>query len=193
MGLSTAERNRRKRERKKKEREEQRKKQQEEKDAQEKKAKEETNDRAVDDDIEIEYVAEPLAAQDNEAFEAMRRFQERAAAIVTDDDEKNLGADGVALENKGSHDGDHEDDDEHHDGGDNDDDTPMSKRKLREMVRPSVAELKRRVQRPDLVEAHDVTAANPEFLVRMKGVSGTVSVPRHWGRKRKYLQGKVSF
>ena len=40
------------------------------------------------------------------------------------------------------------------------------------------------------VEAHDVTAPDPEFLIYLKGVSGTVPVPRHWGRKRKYLQGK---
>jgi splicing factor 3B subunit 2 len=46
------------------------------------------------------------------------------------------------------------------------------------------------VSRPDLVEAHDVTAADPEFLLYLKSVPNTVPVPRHWGRKRKYLQGK---
>jgi len=46
------------------------------------------------------------------------------------------------------------------------------------------------VRRPDLVEAHDVTAEDPDFLIALKGVSHTTPVPFHWGRKRKYLQGK---
>ena len=61
------------------------------------------------------------------------------------------------------------------------------------MMRPSVADLKRRVVRPDLVEAHDITAADPDFLIVMKAVPGTARVPRHWGRKRKYLQGKRGY
>ena len=66
----------------------------------------------------------------------------------------------------------------------------FSKRKLREVARPSVAQLKRQVQRPDLVEAHDITATDPIFLIQLKSIPNTVPVPRHWGRKRKYLQGK---
>lgn len=69
----------------------------------------------------------------------------------------------------------------------------LSKRKLREQLRPTVAELKRRVERPDLVEAHDITSPDPEFLIQLKAAPGTVPVPRHWGRKRKYLQGKRGF
>jgi hypothetical protein len=65
------------------------------------------------------------------------------------------------------------------DDGDGDDDDDeynesISKRRIRDMIRPSVAELKRRVERPDLVEAHDVTAADPEFLIQLKAVAGTV-------------------
>jgi len=172
MGLSTAERNRRKRERKKKEKEQRRK--------EEEALKDESlpNGGRDGNEVEIEYVAEaPLAADDgSDAFEAVRRFQERVASIVTDDEKQHQEQDAEELE--------FEDDDEEGDGG-------VSKRKLRDMLRPSVAELKRRVQRPDLVEAHDVTATDPDFLIRMKSVPGTVPVPRHWGRKRKYLQGKV--
>ena len=58
------------------------------------------------------------------------------------------------------------------------------------MLRPTVAQLKQNVLHPELVEAHDVTAPDPEFLVYLKSIPGTVPVPRHWGRKRKYLQGK---
>lgn len=175
MGLSTAERNRRKRERKKREREEQRK--QKENEA----SVSATAATAKEDEVEIEYVVEQVALPDDgggEAFEAVRRFQERAAAIVVSDEDLSV-AEGTALA-KSNYDQD----------GDLEEDT-ISKRKIRDILRPSVAELKRRVLRPDLVETHDVTAADPEFLVELKSIPGTVPVPRHWGRKRKYLQGKV--
>ena len=51
---------------------------------------------------------------------------------------------------------------------DEDEANKISKRKLREMIRPTVAELKRRVKRPDLVEAHDVTAFDPDFLIEVR-------------------------
>ena len=69
-------------------------------------------------------------------------------------------------------------------------DTSLSKRKQRERNRPTVAELKNQAGRDDLVEAYDVTAPDPIFLLYLKSVPGTVPVPRHWGRKRKYLKGK---
>ena len=180
-GLSTAERNRNKRERKKREREEQRKLEQERETA----LKDAANDNDKEDtdqpQVEIEYVAEPVkmmagdgAGGDGDALESLRRFQERADAIVVSDDD---------LVNVAATAADEDDDDEYNES--------ISKRRIRDMIRPSVAELKRRVERPDLVEAHDVTAADPEFLIQLKAVPGTVPVPRHWGRKRKYLQGKV--
>ena len=67
---------------------------------------------------------------------------------------------------------------------------PVSKKQQRLDARLSVAELKRLVARPDVVEAHDVTAADPRLLVFLKSCRNTVPVPRHWCRKRKYLQGK---
>lgn len=143
----------------------------------------------------------PLPGQDNQEQPAdgepddhedsienvLRRFQERAAvvpssAVVSDD-----GKDDEDGRNEGDSDSDDEDDDE--DGTRK----SISKRKLRGLIRPSVADLKRRVKRPDLVEAHDVTAADPEFLIALKAIPGTTPVPRHWGRKRKYLQGKRGF
>jgi splicing factor 3B subunit 2 len=189
-GLSTAERNRNKRERKKREREEQRKLELEK----ETTLKDAAANKDKDTDqpqVEIEYVAEPVKMMaagdggaggdgDGDAFDALRRFQERADAIVISDDERGnvaaTAADGTDEDG---------DDDEYNES--------YSKRRIRDMIRPSVAELKRRVERPDLVEAHDVTAADPEFLIQLKAVPGTVPVPRHWGRKRKYLQGKVRY
>ena len=41
-----------------------------------------------------------------------------------------------------------------------------------------------------MVEAHDVTSADPQLLVRLKAYRNTVEVPRHWCQKPKYLQGK---
>lgn len=66
----------------------------------------------------------------------------------------------------------------------------MSKKKLKKLNRLSVAELKQLVQRPDVVEMHDVTSRDPKLLVHLKATRNTVSVPRHWCFKRKYLQGK---
>jgi len=41
--------------------------------------------------------------------------------------------------------------------------TKLSKRKLKKLNRLSVAELKQLVQRPDVVEMHDVTARDPRW------------------------------
>jgi splicing factor 3B subunit 2 len=66
----------------------------------------------------------------------------------------------------------------------------LSKKKKKLMNRLSVAELKQLVQRPDAVEAHDVTSSDPRLLVYLKSYRNTVPVPRHWCQIRKYLQGK---
>ena len=52
----------------------------------------------------------------------------------------------------------------------------------------SVAELKQLVEKPEVVEAWDVTAQDPRLLVHLKGTRNTVSVPRHWSNKRKYAR-----
>eukprot|EP00980_Cylindrotheca_fusiformis_P001683 scaffold381_cov138-Cylindrotheca_fusiformis.AAC.19 len=208
MKLSVADRNRRKRERRKREKEERRK--------QEEVSKEAIATAHTRDEepvVEIEYVAEPVLPhlsdttttkpsipdglppgmsknqeekEQSESIESvLKRFHERSAvasaAVVSDNEDQKLSQDTALLSDD---DGDYEDE------GDK---KPMSKRKLRELTRPSVADLKRRVKRPDLVEAHDVTSADPEFLIYLKSIDGTVGVPRHWGRKRKYLQGKRGF
>jgi splicing factor 3B subunit 2 len=212
MGLSTAERNRRKRERKKREKEENKKQEAALKEAAAAAAAS-SEGKNEEEEVEIEYVAEPVlppavaaaastsvpaglppgmgedsAQNQPESMESvLRRFHQRAAvsAVVTDDERKSPSTDAKISTVSSDEEGDYDDED--------DEKKPMSKRKLRELTRPSVAELKRRVKRPDLVEAHDITAADPDFLIHLKSVSGTVPVPRHWGRKRKYLQGKRGF
>ena len=66
----------------------------------------------------------------------------------------------------------------------------LTKRQRRLLARPTVAQLKQLVARPELVEAHDVTAADPLLLLQMKSVRNSVPVPAHWAHKRKYLSGK---
>lgn len=81
-------------------------------------------------------------------------------------------------------------DDDMDDDDKKDDKDKLSKRKMKKMTRLSVAELKQLVNRPDVVEMHDVTARDPKLLVQLKAHRNTVQVPRHWCFKRKYLQGK---
>lgn len=69
----------------------------------------------------------------------------------------------------------------------------LSKRKLKQMTRMSVAELKQKVSRPELVELHDVTGKYPLFLLHLKSTKNSVPVPRHWSSKRRYLQGKRGY
>jgi len=66
----------------------------------------------------------------------------------------------------------------------------LSKKKKKLLSRLSVSELKQLVQRPDVVEAHDVTSSDPRLLVYLKSYRNTVPVPRHWCYKRKFLSGK---
>ena len=55
------------------------------------------------------------------------------------------------------------DDEERKDG-----EQKISKRKLKQMTRMTVAELKQRVSHPELVEMHDVTAKDPLLLLHLK-------------------------
>ena len=71
-----------------------------------------------------------------------------------------------------------------------DDEQVLSRKARKKSKRLSVAELKQLVSYPDVVEAHDVTSADPRLLVYLKSYRNTVPVPHHWCHKRKYLQGK---
>ena len=60
-----------------------------------------------------------------------------------------------------------ESDDEEEEEGDKEQ-PKISKKKLRRMNRLSVAQLKQLVERPDVVEMHDVTAPDPQLLIHLK-------------------------
>ena len=66
----------------------------------------------------------------------------------------------------------------------------LSNRKRKLMTRMTVAELKQVVAHPEVVDVHDVNASDPRLLIHLKSYRNSVPVPRHWSRKRKYLQGK---
>jgi len=72
-------------------------------------------------------------------------------------------------------------------------DKPLSNKKRKQQQRLKIAELKQLVDRPDLVEEHDCNASDPRLLLFLKCQRNTIPVPEHWGRKRKYLQGKRGF
>ena len=86
-----------------------------------------------------------------------------------------------------------EEEDEREKNEKNKEEPKLSKKKLKLQTRLSVAALKQLVNRPDVVEMHDVTAQDPKLLVHLKAQRNTVQVPRHWCAKRKYLQGKRGF
>jgi len=66
----------------------------------------------------------------------------------------------------------------------------LSKKKKKMMRRLPIAVLKQLVEKPELVEIHDCSAADPFLLLHLKSYRNSVPVPRHWSQKRKYLQGK---
>ena len=66
----------------------------------------------------------------------------------------------------------------------------LSSKAKKRAKRLSIAELKQLVQRPEVVEAWDVTSDDPRLLVHLKAYRNTIPVPKHWCQKRKFLMGK---
>ncbi|GMF65116.1 unnamed protein product [Phytophthora lilii] len=137
-------------------------------------------------DVEVEYVSADLSKelalpQDDPAYEEMMRVfgkfssaEELCGATDNEDDEKKEKSDAEGDDNQES----------------KEEELTLSKKARKKSKRLSVAELKQLVAYPDVVEAHDVTSADPRLLVYLKSYRNTVPVPRHWCHKRKYLQGK---
>lgn len=144
-----------------------------------------------DDDVTIEYVPDKLSATDlgpmyRQFFRVFEMFKLEEKVAVTEEIEAEEKTDTAKKDMAQIMDDEDEDmDDEKDDGKEK-----MSKRKMKKLTRLSVAELKQLVNRPDVVEMHDITARDPKLLVQLKAHRNTVQVPRHWCFKRKYLQGK---
>lgn len=76
-------------------------------------------------------------------------------------------------------------------GGDGGADGPnLSSKAKKRAKRLSLAELKQLVQKPEVVEAWDVTSDDPRLLVHLKSYRNSIPVPKHWSQKRKFLMGK---
>ena len=153
------------------------------------------------DDVEVEYVVAPTLPPDADeataaafadvysAFTRRAVFGRDAAAADEADAQAALQAVAPSAEGdtqaagEGGGAGGGEDDEEEEDGG-------VSRKQLKLLRRLSLAELKLRAPRPDIVEQWDCSAADPVLTVHLKAVRNSVPVPRHWGQKRKYLQGK---
>lgn len=144
-------------------------------------------------DVTIEYVPDKITVA--ELAPMYRQFY-RVFEIFKHEDKSNVPKDSVVSAEdkmaalKKEKEKLIEDEDEEFEDERRDDKEKLSKRKLKKLTRLSVAELKQLVQRPDVVEMHDVTARDPKLLVQLKAHRNTVQVPRHWCFKRKYLQGK---
>eukprot|EP00158_Paraphelidium_tribonemae_P004393 Partr_v1_DN26727_c0_g1_i3_m8802 putative Splicing factor 3b subunit len=83
-----------------------------------------------------------------------------------------------------------EDSSDPEDGDSGSDNGASQKRKDKKARRPTVAQLKQQVSKPDMVEWWDVAAADPLLLIHLKSMRNTVRVPMHWSLKRKYLARK---
>ncbi|CAK5267597.1 unnamed protein product [Mycena citricolor] len=135
----------------------------------------------VDEEENVEYVTEQLDANGSvmDSFsDVFARFQappEESAA------KESIPSKGEVIYS----------DDEMASEGDSDAESkPLSKKKQRKLSRLTVAELKRLVKKPEVVEWTDVTAADPRLLLHLKSYRNTIPIPIHWSAKRDYLQGK---
>ncbi|UKJ88872.2 spliceosome-associated protein [Theileria orientalis] len=67
-----------------------------------------------------------------------------------------------------------------------------TKKLLRLMNRPTLSQLKQYADKPEVVEIWDTTAADPKFLVWLKGQRNTIPVPSHWSEKTRFMQNRRS-
>ncbi|KAI8327803.1 hypothetical protein BC941DRAFT_385930 [Chlamydoabsidia padenii] len=152
-------------------------------------------------DVEIEYVVKPMDVSSLKELDGMANLEDDVLNQFSDifrhfqngkeedEDIQILHSDETSGDNNNNTaDGDNLDD-----GNDSDNDNKdqaLSKKKLKQLTRPSVAELKQMVSKPEAVEWWDVNAEDPKLLVQLKSYRNTVPVPIHWSQKRKYLQNK---
>ncbi|ETV96229.1 hypothetical protein H310_10415 [Aphanomyces invadans] len=135
--------------------------------------------------VDVEYVSSDLGlSEDDPAFDEFSRVFQRfmkaeelcgqvVAAADGDDTNENEGGEDVTTVEE-----------------DIEPVKQLGRKERKKAKQLSIAALKQMVVCPDVVEAHDITSADPPFLCYLKAYRNTVPVPRHWCHKRKYLQGK---
>ena len=140
---------------------------------------------AFDENVEIEYIPEPLDLPSEGFSKILTKFSLPSLDAAKEGTEDN----NFYSENyaESFEEQDMEEDD------DNDNTVKLSKKKLKRQQQMSVAALKQFARHAEVVEWEDVTAKEPKLLVQLKSVPNTVPIPRHWTLKRKYLAGKRGF
>lgn len=138
-----------------------------------------------EDDIEIEYVYE-TPTQDDLFKDFAHVFQKFSQHNLVKTEESGEAKNELALV-------ENQDQNRSLEEVKEEEEKKVSKRRMKQMTRITVAELKQKVTRPELVELHDVTAKDPLFLLHLKSTKNSVPVPRHWSSKRRYLQGKRGY
>ncbi|CCD27272.1 U2 snRNP complex subunit CUS1 NDAI_0K00810 [Naumovozyma dairenensis CBS 421] len=67
---------------------------------------------------------------------------------------------------------------------------PISKSKLRKIMKPSLSKLKTLTSHPELIQWYDCDAPYPYLLTSIKSSKNIIPVPSHWQLKREYLSGR---
>ncbi|ORZ10807.1 hypothetical protein BCR42DRAFT_333185 [Absidia repens] len=146
-------------------------------------------------DVEFEYVVQPMDAERLKTLDGMANLQDDVLNQFSDifryfqkgkEEDEALDNEPTATDNKTTGEGEIDDNDSDTENKDQ----ALSKKKMKQLTRLSVAELKQLVSKPEAVEWWDVNADDPKLLVQLKSYRNTVPVPVHWSQKRKYLQNK---
>ncbi|KAN0014992.1 hypothetical protein ACTFIU_001313 [Dictyostelium citrinum] len=99
----------------------------------------------------------------------------------------------IEEEEKNKDEDDNNDDEEINGDNEDEDSKKLSNKERKRQRKLHLPILKQLVDRPDVVELHDVNSPNPGYLIAMKSYRNTIPVPAHWCQKKKYLQGKRGF
>ncbi|KAI8084664.1 uncharacterized protein BX664DRAFT_337516 [Halteromyces radiatus] len=149
-------------------------------------------------DVEIEYVVQSMDASSLKSMDGMNNLQDDVLDQFSnifrhfqrgkeeDEDETMIHREGLEIDGKTTNDVDNE---ENNSDTENKDQV-LSKKKMKQLTRLSVAELKQAVSKPEAVDWWDANAQDPKLLIQLKSYRNTVPVPVHWSQKRKYLQNK---
>lgn len=141
--------------------------------------------------VEVEYVISPIVIQDKELERKFSGILNRFSLLQKDSpfliDKEGINGE---LANNSEFDNETQKDE----NGKNHLNQPsLSRKKSKKLYRPTIFELKQFAKHPEVVEIEDTTAKDPYFLVDLKCTRNTISIPRHWSRRRKYLAGKRGF
>lgn len=137
--------------------------------------------------VEIEYVPETLKEKEKGLpiyFQYLKVFEKfRTGESKPELEDIYIDPHRKLMERKKPVELDLKDDEEKKDG-----EQKISKRKMKQLTRMSIAELKQRVNHPELVEMHDVTAKDPLLLLHLK-VSQLPFSPHLAHYATRYLSG----